>query len=115
VTYQEVTSEEASGMLGRLCGRSARAENFEGHARSGDLRSSKYLNDSFQWIDGGLEQGNASSIIIPRVPGEIVSVHERQNPRIYSFWASLKRHRQTIERRLSPCKADKVQIVIFDR
>jgi len=50
VTYQEVTSEQASGELGRLCGRAARAENFEGHARSGDLRASKYLKDEFAWI-----------------------------------------------------------------
>jgi histidinol dehydrogenase len=52
VTYQEVTSSSASGELGRLCGRAARAENFEGHARSGDLRAHKYLQDGFEWIDG---------------------------------------------------------------
>ncbi len=51
MTYQEVTSESASGELGRLCGRSARAEFFEGHARSGDLRASTYLKDSYKWID----------------------------------------------------------------
>ncbi|OAX82804.1 histidinol dehydrogenase [Emergomyces africanus] len=45
VTYQEVKSETASGELGRLCGRAARAENFEGHARSGDLRACQYLKD----------------------------------------------------------------------
>ena len=50
VTYQEVTSDEASGRLGRLCGRAARAENFEGHARSGDVRAWKYLKDDFDWI-----------------------------------------------------------------
>ena len=49
VTFQEVTSDEASGELGRLCGRAARAENFEGHARSGDIRAQKYLNDNFEW------------------------------------------------------------------
>lgn len=38
VTYQEVTSLQASGELGALLGRAARAENFEGHARSGDIR-----------------------------------------------------------------------------
>ncbi len=53
VTYQEVTSESASGELGRLCGRSARAEYFEGHARSGDLRAHNYLRDDFEWIDQG--------------------------------------------------------------
>lgn len=52
MTYQEVSDEKASGELGRLCGRSARAENFEGHARSGDLRANKYLDDKFKWIDG---------------------------------------------------------------
>ena len=50
VTYQEVTSKEASGRLGRLCGRAARAENFEGHARSGDVRANHYLQDRFEWI-----------------------------------------------------------------
>ncbi|OJJ81293.1 uncharacterized protein ASPGLDRAFT_84366 [Aspergillus glaucus CBS 516.65] len=50
-TYQEVTSEEASGNLGRLCGRAARAEKFEAHARSGDLRASKYMDDDFGWIE----------------------------------------------------------------
>ncbi|KAI8284069.1 Histidinol dehydrogenase 1, partial [Colletotrichum sp. SAR11_57] len=49
-TYQEVVSEKASGELGRLCGRAARAENFEAHARSGDLRASTYLKDSISWI-----------------------------------------------------------------
>jgi sulfopropanediol 3-dehydrogenase len=39
VTYQEVTTDAASMHLGKLCGRAARAERFEGHARSGDLRA----------------------------------------------------------------------------
>jgi sulfopropanediol 3-dehydrogenase len=39
VTYQEVTTAEASAALGELCGRASRAENFEGHARSGDIRA----------------------------------------------------------------------------
>ncbi|RJE25409.1 hypothetical protein PHISCL_02232 [Aspergillus sclerotialis] len=49
-TYQEVTSEQASGDLGRLCGRAARAENFEAHARSGDLRAAQYMKDNIEWI-----------------------------------------------------------------
>jgi histidinol dehydrogenase len=53
LTYQEVTSDKASGELGRLCGRAARAENFEGHARSGDLRAHKYLKDRHTWIEEG--------------------------------------------------------------
>ncbi|KKY21450.1 putative histidinol dehydrogenase [Phaeomoniella chlamydospora] len=54
VTYQEVQSDEASGKLGQLCGRSARAENFEGHARSGDLRAYHHLKDKIDWIEESL-------------------------------------------------------------
>ncbi|CRK18875.1 hypothetical protein BN1723_002850 [Verticillium longisporum] len=50
-TYQEVRSPQASGDLGRLCGRAARAEKFEGHARSGDLRAQKHLGDKIAWIE----------------------------------------------------------------
>ncbi|KAJ5179227.1 hypothetical protein N7492_002437 [Penicillium capsulatum] len=50
VTYQEVHSAQESGELGRLCGRAARAENFEGHARSGDARAQRYLGDAIPWI-----------------------------------------------------------------
>ncbi|KEZ43957.1 Histidinol dehydrogenase 1 [Scedosporium apiospermum] len=50
VTYQEVRSAEESGKLGRLCGRAARVELFEGHARSGDLRAHLHLKDEFDWI-----------------------------------------------------------------
>lgn len=50
VTYQEVTSASQSAELGRLCGRAARAENFEGHARSGDLRAHLYLGDDVEWL-----------------------------------------------------------------
>ncbi len=42
VTYQEVTDTESSAFLGELCGRAARVELFEGHARSGDVRAAKY-------------------------------------------------------------------------
>lgn len=55
-TYQEVRNSEASGELGRLCGRAARAENFEGHARSGDLRAHQHLGDSHEWIEGTLKK-----------------------------------------------------------
>lgn len=57
-TYQEVLSDEASGELGRLCGRASRAENFEGHARSGDLRSHLYLGDKYSWINEAKKQTN---------------------------------------------------------
>jgi len=50
-TYQEVTDDRASGRLGELCARSARAENFEGHARSGDLRAHMLLGRKYDWIE----------------------------------------------------------------
>ncbi|MEJ6548894.1 histidinol dehydrogenase [Corynebacterium sp. USCH3] len=51
-TYQEVRDAEASGELGRLCGRAARVENFDGHGRSGDLRAATTLGDTFDWLEG---------------------------------------------------------------
>jgi sulfopropanediol 3-dehydrogenase len=53
VTYQEVTSRDASVELGRLCGRAARVELFEGHARSGDVRAHKYAGDPLPWAPTG--------------------------------------------------------------
>lgn len=41
VTYQEVREPESSAQLGEVCGRAARVELFEGHARSGDVRAAK--------------------------------------------------------------------------
>ena len=49
VTYQEVTNPDSSVELGRLCGRAARVELFEGHARSGDVRAAKYAGDPLPW------------------------------------------------------------------
>jgi sulfopropanediol 3-dehydrogenase len=49
VTYQQITSTEASAELGRLCGRAARVELFEGHARSGDVRVAKYTGAPLPW------------------------------------------------------------------
>jgi sulfopropanediol 3-dehydrogenase len=54
VTYQEVRSPEASAELGRLCGRAARVELFEGHARSGDVRAWKYAGDPLPWAPEGV-------------------------------------------------------------
>ncbi|KAH6876528.1 histidinol dehydrogenase [Thelonectria olida] len=62
VTYQEVTNAEESGKLGRLCGRAARVELFEGHARSGDLRAHEYLKDEIAWITEGKESKTAAKI-----------------------------------------------------
>jgi sulfopropanediol 3-dehydrogenase len=49
VTYQEVTNRESSAFLGELCGRAARVERFEGHARSGDIRAAKYGGTVLPW------------------------------------------------------------------
>lgn len=49
VTYQEVTQRSSSAELGELCGRVSRVEQFEGHARSGDVRAAKYRGESLPW------------------------------------------------------------------
>lgn len=51
VTYQEVTNTESSAFLGELCGRAARVELFEGHARSGDVRAAKYGDAKLAWTE----------------------------------------------------------------
>lgn len=71
MTYQEVRNPQASGELGRLCGRAARAELFEGHARSGDLRAYKHLKDDVAWIkESGIEQNGVNG-----VNGKVNGVH----------------------------------------
>jgi sulfopropanediol 3-dehydrogenase len=49
VTYQEITNTDSSAALGELCGRAARVELFEGHARSGDVRAAKYAGFPLPW------------------------------------------------------------------
>ncbi len=49
VTYQEVTNIESSAFFGELCGRAARVERFEGHARAGDVRAAKYRGTPLPW------------------------------------------------------------------
>jgi sulfopropanediol 3-dehydrogenase len=49
VTYQEVTDTSSSALLGEVCGRAARVELFEGHARSGDVRAAKYAGTPLPW------------------------------------------------------------------
>lgn len=51
VTYQEITNPESSAFFGELCGRAARVERFEGHARSGDVRAAKYRGEALPWSD----------------------------------------------------------------
>lgn len=52
VTYQEIRNPSSSAALGELCGRAARVENFEGHARSGDLRAARYGGAALPWAEG---------------------------------------------------------------
>ncbi|MBA8824316.1 sulfopropanediol 3-dehydrogenase [Saccharopolyspora lacisalsi] len=56
VTYQEVTDQGSSARLGEVCGRAARVEQFEGHARSGDLRASKYADAALPWAPAKTDQ-----------------------------------------------------------
>lgn len=49
VTFQEVKDPTTSAALGELCGRAARVESFEGHARSGDIRVWKYADGKLPW------------------------------------------------------------------
>ena len=51
VTYQEVTDPASSALLGEVCGRAARVESFEGHARSGDVRVAKFRGGSLSWSE----------------------------------------------------------------
>ncbi|GAA1701399.1 histidinol dehydrogenase [Streptomyces yatensis] len=52
VTYQQVTDPASSALLGEVCGRAARTELFEGHARSGDVRAAKYAGRPLSWAPG---------------------------------------------------------------
>ncbi len=49
VTYQEVRDTFSSAQLGEMCGRASRVELFEGHARSGDVRATKYAGAPLPW------------------------------------------------------------------
>lgn len=49
VTYQEVSNQDSSALLGEICGRASRVESFEGHARSGDVRAAKYAGAELPW------------------------------------------------------------------
>jgi len=49
VSYQEVTDHDSSTLLGEVCGRASRVELFEGHARSGDVRATKYSGNPLSW------------------------------------------------------------------
>ncbi|NIK61579.1 histidinol dehydrogenase [Kribbella shirazensis] len=57
VTYQEVLNDDSSADLGRVCGRAARVELFEGHARSGDVRAWRHGGEQFAWIEEVVGEG----------------------------------------------------------
>lgn len=61
VTYQEVTDRESSARLGEVCGRAARVELFEGHARSGDVRAAKYRGGTLPWSDHDFTEARADA------------------------------------------------------
>jgi hypothetical protein len=50
-----VRDPQTSGELGRVCGRAARVELFEGHARSGDVRAARHLGDTYPWMQAALD------------------------------------------------------------
>ncbi|BBX32931.1 histidinol dehydrogenase [Mycolicibacterium mageritense DSM 44476 = CIP 104973] len=60
VTYQEIDNAESSAELARICGRAARLENFEGHARSADVRAAKYGGDVLDWTEHRFAEDSAT-------------------------------------------------------
>jgi sulfopropanediol 3-dehydrogenase len=56
VTYQEVRDDASSALLGEVCGRAARVELFEGHARSGDLRAAIVRGTRPDWLVAAMDQ-----------------------------------------------------------
>ncbi len=57
VTYQQIVDPASSALLGEVCGRAARVELFEGHARSGDARAWRHGEKSYAWIEESLAAG----------------------------------------------------------
>ena len=49
VTYQEIRDDSSSASLGEVCARLSRAEHFEGHARSGDVRAVMFNRELLPW------------------------------------------------------------------
>jgi sulfopropanediol 3-dehydrogenase len=66
VTYQEIVDPASSALLGEVCGRAARVELFEGHARSGDARAWRHGGRRFDWIDEALDSEVAPSAPLSR-------------------------------------------------
>lgn len=60
VTYQQIVEPSSSALLGEVCGRAARVELFEGHARSGDARAWRHGGRTFPWIEESLAAGTGA-------------------------------------------------------
>jgi sulfopropanediol 3-dehydrogenase len=56
VTYQEIQDPTSSAQLGEICGRASRLENFEGHARSGDIRNARFGSARLDWTEHRFDQ-----------------------------------------------------------
>ena len=61
VTYQEIDNAASSAELGRIAGRASRLENFEGHARSADVRAAKYGGDAMPWTEHRFADAEAAT------------------------------------------------------
>jgi sulfopropanediol 3-dehydrogenase len=64
VTYQEVREDVSSAQLGEICGRLSRLEQFEGHARSGDLRATRFGGAELSWAElpASAKRGTAAAL-----------------------------------------------------
>ena len=61
VSYQKVTDQESSTLLGQVCERTSRVEFFEGHARSGDIRATNYAGNELTWAPQQRDRWNAEA------------------------------------------------------
>lgn len=61
VTYQEISNDESAAEMGRISARAARLENFEGHARSSEVRAAKYGGEHLPWSDHAFGRTPASA------------------------------------------------------
>ena len=72
VTYQEICNRTAA-RSSEVCGRAARVELFEGHARSGDVRAWRHGGDRFDWIDAATSRRRPAPGEPPGRPRRVVT------------------------------------------
>src|SRR6185312_11355225 len=82
VTYQKVTDQESSTLLGQVCERTSRVEFFEGHARSGDIRATNYAGNELTWAPQQRDRWNAEA-------SRARSRHE-PDPRVRRSWPATR-------------------------